>query len=89
MILRSSSTPILNSFLPYSRDSSSEPEIVHQVPKARSITLSASLTSFLTFDDSPKKMTRVLSEADLRDLSVLLPKMKLFNPLFIGFSNEN
>ena len=89
MILRGSSTAILNSFLPHSRDSSSEPEIVHQIPRAGSITLSASSSSFSTFDDSPKKMTRALSEADHRDLSVPLPEKKPFNPLFNMFSNEN
>lgn len=42
MLLRSSSTPLLNSWLPHSKDSSPEPEVVHQIRRTRSISLSAS-----------------------------------------------
>ncbi|KAF3453711.1 hypothetical protein FNV43_RR04152 [Rhamnella rubrinervis] len=81
MLLRSSSTPILNSWLPHSKDMSPEPEIVHQIPRTRSISLSAS-SSLSPINDSTKKMTRALSETDLRDLSV--PKAKPFNKLLNG-----
>ncbi|KAG4932913.1 hypothetical protein JHK87_046915 [Glycine soja] len=64
MLLRSSSTPILNSRIPHSnlnpKDSPHEPEILHRSPRTRSLTLSASLSSL-----SPSRMTRALSETDL------------------------
>ncbi|KAI4335709.1 hypothetical protein L6164_014331 [Bauhinia variegata] len=84
MLLRSSSTPLLNSWFSHTKDSSPEPEMVHQTPRTRSITLSASSSSLSMIDDSTKKMTRTLSETDIRDLSV--PKKKFFNPLFNGLS---
>ncbi|KAF7806395.1 Signal transduction response regulator [Senna tora] len=87
MLLRSSSTPILNSWYPHSKDSSPEPEVVHQIPRNRSITLSASSSSLSRMDDSVNKMTRALSETDLLDLSV--PKKKPFNQLFGGLSVED
>ncbi|KAK4257397.1 hypothetical protein QN277_006990 [Acacia crassicarpa] len=87
MLLRSSSTPILNSWHPHSKDSSPEPEIVHQIPRNRSITLSASSSSLSRMDDSINKMTRALSETDLRDLSV--PKKKPFTQMFGGLSVED
>lgn len=80
MLLRSSSTPILNSWLPHSKDSSPEPEIVHQIPRTRSISLSASSSSLSPINDP--RMTRALSETDLRDLSV--PKAKPFHKLLNG-----
>ncbi|KAI9117546.1 hypothetical protein K1719_011712 [Acacia pycnantha] len=87
MLLRSSSTPILNSWHPHSKDSSPEQEIVHQIPRNRSITLSASSSSLSWMDDSVNKMTRALSKTDLRDLSV--PKKKPFTQIFGGLSVED
>ncbi|XP_028753907.1 uncharacterized protein LOC114713431 [Neltuma alba] len=87
MLLRSSSTPILNSWHPHSKDSSPEPEMVHQIPRNRSITLSASSSSLSRMDDSVNKMTRALSETDLRDLSV--PKKKPFTQMFGGLWVED
>ncbi|XP_027331310.1 uncharacterized protein LOC113846831 [Abrus precatorius] len=67
MLLRSSSTPILNSYIPHSnsKDSPHEPEILHRIPRTRSVTLSASSSSLSPIDASPNRMTRALSETDL------------------------
>lgn len=87
MLLRSSSTPVLNSWQPNSNYSSSEPEILYQIPKICSISLSASSScSLSSIDDLTKKMTRALSESDLRDMS--LPKKRPFNKIFNGLSIE-
>lgn len=76
MLLRSSSTPILNSWIPHAKESSPESETILHIPRTRSITLtSPSASSLSSVDDSSKKkITRALSETDLRDLSV--PKKK-------------
>ncbi|XP_008242782.1 PREDICTED: uncharacterized protein LOC103341082 [Prunus mume] len=93
MLLRSSSTPVLNSWLPHSKDSSfpeQQPEMVRQIAKTRSLALSASSRSPLTLspiDDSARKMTRAASEADLRDLS-LTPKRKPFKMPLNGFEER-
>ncbi|KAK6941664.1 hypothetical protein RJ641_027041, partial [Dillenia turbinata] len=75
MLLRSASTPLLNSWTPHSKESSPEPETVHQIPRTRSITLTASSSSLSSSDDPAKNMTRPLSESDLKHLS-LPPKKK-------------
>ncbi|KAA8535105.1 hypothetical protein F0562_030108 [Nyssa sinensis] len=68
MLLRSASTPILNSWLP--KVSSPEPEIVLQIPKTRSVSfVSVSSCSLSPNNDSIKNLTRALSESDLRELS--------------------
>ncbi|KAJ6673213.1 TETRATRICOPEPTIDE REPEAT PROTEIN 5 [Salix viminalis] len=80
MLLRSSSTPVLNSWIPpHSKELSPEPDFLHQIQKTRSISLTASSSSpFSSISsqdhDSIKRITRAFSEADLRDLSV--PKRK-------------
>uniref|UniRef100_A0A9I9CYI3 Uncharacterized protein n=1 Tax=Cucumis melo TaxID=3656 RepID=A0A9I9CYI3_CUCME len=85
MILRSASTPLLNSWLHHSRDSSLEPEIVYQIPKSRSILLSGSPSCLSPIiDDYPRRITRTLSETDLQDLS--MAKMKPFSRTLSGFS---
>ncbi|KAL7259770.1 hypothetical protein ACSBR1_005609 [Camellia fascicularis] len=68
MLLRSASTPVLNSWLPHSKESSTSPEtdISLQIPKTRSV----SMVSVSPIDESRKKMTRAMSETDLRELSV-------------------
>ncbi|KAJ4953825.1 hypothetical protein NE237_030657 [Protea cynaroides] len=79
MLLRSASTPILNSWFPQSKESSPESDLVHHIPRTRSITLTASsLNSLHTSDDSIKKINRALSEGDLRELAVVSkpPKWK-------------
>ncbi|CBI36320.3 unnamed protein product, partial [Vitis vinifera] len=75
MLLRSSSTPILNSWIqPYGKDTSPETDLVHQIPKTKSLSLSASFQSpphtapsITTSAGSLQKMARALSETDLRD----------------------
>ncbi|XP_012078807.1 uncharacterized protein LOC105639378 [Jatropha curcas] len=88
MLLRSASTPILNSWIPYTKEPSPEPEILHQTNKTRSLTLTVysssssspfSSASISPRDESIKKMTRALSETDLRHLSV--PKKKPINKI--------
>lgn len=88
MLLRSSSTPILDSWLPHAKDLSPEPEIVHQIPKTRSISLSASSLSLSPISDSSKKMTRALSETDLQDLSAVPKAKPPLNKMLNGISVE-
>ncbi|XP_058760226.1 uncharacterized protein LOC131633543 [Vicia villosa] len=63
MLLRSSSTPVMNPWLPHSnsKDSSPEPEFFHRNPKSRSVTFSPSSSSLSPMN----KLTRALSETDL------------------------
>lgn len=70
MLLRSSSTPVMNPWIPHtnSKDSSPEPEFLHRIPKSRSVTLSASSSTSSSRSPicgSVSKMTRALSETDL------------------------
>ncbi|XP_010254425.1 PREDICTED: uncharacterized protein LOC104595401 [Nelumbo nucifera] len=74
MLLRSASTPILNSWIPQSKESSPESDLFLHIPKTRPITLTASSASVSPGDDSMKKMSRALSETDLRELAVLKKK---------------
>ncbi|KAJ0090516.1 hypothetical protein Patl1_13078 [Pistacia atlantica] len=90
MLLRSSSTPILNSWIPNAKESSSpELETLHQIQRSKSITLTASSPtpqfSPPQNDDSFKIMTRALSETDLRSCTVPpLPKKRLSNTFISG-----
>ncbi|KAJ6741982.1 TETRATRICOPEPTIDE REPEAT (TPR)-LIKE SUPERFAMILY PROTEIN [Salix viminalis] len=90
MLLRSSSTPILNTWIPpHSKEPSPEPESLHQIQKSRSISLTASSSSSFSSissqdHDSIKRMTRAFSETDLRDLSV--PKRKPNKIILNGIS---
>ncbi|KAL9398528.1 hypothetical protein Peur_007489 [Populus x canadensis] len=90
MLLRSSSTPILNTWIPpHSKEPSPEPESLHQIQKSRSISLTASYSSSFSSissqdHDSIRRMTRAFSETDLRDLSV--PKRKPSNRILNGIS---
>ncbi|EEF35217.1 uncharacterized protein LOC8270227 [Ricinus communis] len=91
MLLRSASTPILNSWKPQP-----EPESFHQIQKApRSITLTACCnsssslsSSSYTSEDSVKKMTRALSETDLKQFSVLKKKQPINNIIMDGITFE-
>ncbi|XWS27017.1 hypothetical protein CRYUN_Cryun26dG0079700 [Craigia yunnanensis] len=79
MLLRSASTPILNSWVSHSKEPSPEPEFSHQISLTRTRTVSftvscSSSVSVGSTDDSSRRMTRALSETNLRDLVV--PKMK-------------
>ncbi|KAJ8643147.1 hypothetical protein MRB53_004895 [Persea americana] len=81
MLLRSSSTPILNGWSPLSKDSSPEPDIILLLRRNRSVThlfpflsLTASLNSQSSSEESSwvssRKLPRALSESDLRDTAV-------------------
>ncbi|KAK9268653.1 hypothetical protein L1049_000410 [Liquidambar formosana] len=75
MLLRSSSTPILNSWILHKKESSPEPDTIPRVSRRRSITLTlSSPNSVLSGDESMKKMTRALSETNLNELPI--PKRK-------------
>lgn len=70
MLLRSSSTPILNSWIPNSTGSSPEPENLPQLTRTRSVTL-------ISAEDSPGRSVaaRSLRDSDLND-SETLKKVK-------------
>lgn len=85
MLLRSSSTPILNSWIPHSKEPSASPdvEIAHPIPRTKSITFTAASSSP---SDSLKSMTRACSETDLPSLP--LPKKKQTNKILSGLALE-
>ncbi|KAF8400634.1 hypothetical protein HHK36_013933 [Tetracentron sinense] len=85
MLLRSASTPILNSWIPYSKELSPESELVLPLPRSRSISLKATSSSLSPAEDPMKEMTRAVSETDLRELSV--PKRKPFTRSPNGLSS--
>ncbi|KAL6144836.1 hypothetical protein ACLB2K_055526 [Fragaria x ananassa] len=64
MLLRSSSTPILNSWLSHSKDTQPEPEPLLNLPRTRSVNLSSSLHS-PTFDPT-RKPSQFLVESDIQ-----------------------
>nr|ANW12202.1 putative chloroplastic PsbD mRNA maturation factor Nac2 [Olea europaea subsp. europaea] len=71
MLLRSASTPILNSLIPHSKEPFSDPDFIHLTPKSRSSTVFlSSSNSTPSLDESNKKMSRALSETDLKDLKI-------------------
>ncbi|XP_068653285.1 uncharacterized protein [Aristolochia californica] len=75
MLLRSSSTPILNSWIPVCRDASPESDsLPSPVTKARSVSMSAPLSASSPGYDSSRissfKINRALSETDLHDLAL-------------------
>ncbi|OVA06511.1 Tetratricopeptide repeat-containing domain [Macleaya cordata] len=86
MLLRSSSASILDSWIPHTKESSPEPELIPQIPRSRSINLTSSTNLIPPSEDSMKKMTRALSESDLWEFSVP-PKRKSFDMTSIGFSS--
>ncbi|CAN0838619.1 hypothetical protein LINGRAHAP2_LOCUS2252 [Linum grandiflorum] len=97
MLLRSSSTPILKSWIPHSKDPqpSPEPEFPRQIRRTQSISLSASSSSshnspssFSPHVDSLRKMTRALSEADLREPKRKSPNGLLLNSVSIEEKDE-
>ncbi|PIA42440.1 hypothetical protein AQUCO_02000112v1 [Aquilegia coerulea] len=76
MLIRSSSTPILNSWVSsYSVELSPEPDLFHHIQKTQSISLTTITSSFSSH--SPNKITRARSENDLRDL--VIQKRNSFN----------
>ncbi|KAK9923129.1 hypothetical protein M0R45_031562 [Rubus argutus] len=64
MLLRSSSTPILNSWLSHSKDHQPEPEPLLHLPRTRSVNLSSLHTLVV---DPTKKTTQFLVESDLQN----------------------
>eukprot|EP00262_Sarcandra_glabra_P016660 TRINITY_DN5493_c0_g1_i1.p1 TRINITY_DN5493_c0_g1~~TRINITY_DN5493_c0_g1_i1.p1 ORF type:complete len:337 (-),score=63.91 TRINITY_DN5493_c0_g1_i1:170-1180(-) len=98
MLLRSSSTPILNSWVPLSKEHSSDPDQISPIPRTRSIAqLSVSLSSNSLLSNCPSpaeesnsgsssanRMSRTMSETDLLDLSLppAVPKRKQHLPPF-------
>ncbi|KAK3210933.1 hypothetical protein Dsin_015639 [Dipteronia sinensis] len=86
MLLRSASTPLLNSWIPHSKDPSS-PDVE---ARTKSITLTSPSPSHpiwsLQNDGTSKRMTRAHSETDLWTLSV--PKKRPVNTSFNGIALE-
>ncbi|XP_022143235.1 uncharacterized protein LOC111013150 [Momordica charantia] len=74
MLLRSASTPILNSWKPQLKETSPEAEIVLQFPKSRPVSLCASSKSSpphpMIGGSGNHKMMRIRSESDLSNLPV-------------------
>ncbi|XP_022946073.1 uncharacterized protein LOC111450271 [Cucurbita moschata] len=74
MLLRSASTSILNPWKPHLKEASMEAEIVHQIPKSRSLTLCASsklLPPPPMIGGPAINMMRTLSVPDLSNLSAV------------------
>ncbi|KAL2479645.1 Tetratricopeptide repeat (TPR)-like superfamily protein [Abeliophyllum distichum] len=89
MLLRSASTPVLNSLIPHSKESSPEPEFIHQTHKSRSSTiLLTSSNSTASLDESIKKMSRAFSDTDLKELIKIPPKPTCMHGLFSAIVEE-
>ncbi|KAF8406934.1 hypothetical protein HHK36_006055 [Tetracentron sinense] len=86
MLLRSASTPISSSWIPHQKESSPESDLVLHIPRSRSVSLTASSGFLSPGDESTKKMTRTLSDSDLRELSVPKKKKQPFTESRIGIS---
>ncbi|KAK8520438.1 hypothetical protein V6N13_031111 [Hibiscus sabdariffa] len=72
MLLRSASTPLLNSWIPHSKEASPEPDSSPMISRTRGVSFIVSCSS----DDSSRRMTRAVSETDLRmTSSPVVPKM--------------
>lgn len=90
MLLRSSSTPILDSrIIPHGKDSPPETDLVWPLPRTKSLSLTASLHSpphgapaaaITAGPGSLQKMARALSETDLRDPLKRNPHEKRISP---------
>ncbi|XP_012451469.1 uncharacterized protein LOC105773857 [Gossypium raimondii] len=77
MILRSASTPLFNTLVPHSKEPSPDLEFPYQISRTRTVSFTVSCSSSISVgssDDSTRRMTRAVSETDLRDLVV--PKIK-------------
>ncbi|KAA3486066.1 Tetratricopeptide-like helical [Gossypium australe] len=100
MLLRSASTPLLNSWVPHSKEPSPELDSSHLIARTRSVSFrilcsssSSSSISVGSGDDSSRRMTRAVSETDLRELVV--PKMRevkrnngILNTIFVEEEEE-
>ncbi|KAE8732792.1 equilibrative nucleoside transporter family protein [Hibiscus syriacus] len=76
MLLRSASSPLLNSWAPHSKEPSQEHELPYQISRTRTVSFTVSC-SVRSSDDLTRKMKRAVSETDLSDLVV--PMMKAGN----------
>ncbi|XP_030516292.2 uncharacterized protein LOC115729804 [Rhodamnia argentea] len=83
MLLRSASTPVLNSWAPHT-DSLPVPEAVHPMNRTRSLSLTASYSPVEDF--ASKRVARVRSESNLHDIPV--PKRKPIAGLLNGLALE-
>ncbi|MBA0752588.1 hypothetical protein Gogos_001409 [Gossypium gossypioides] len=100
MLLRSASTPLLNSWVPHSKEPSPELDSSHLIGRTRSVSFrilcsssSSSSISVGSGDDSSRRMTRAVSETDLREMVV--PKMRevkrnngILNTIFVEEEEE-
>ncbi|KAL4368498.1 hypothetical protein GQ457_05G004540 [Hibiscus cannabinus] len=72
MLLKSASTPLLNSWIPHSKELSSKPESSPLISRTRFVSLKVSSSS----DESNRRRTTAVSETDLRmTSSPVVPKM--------------
>ncbi|KAJ7962855.1 Tetratricopeptide repeat protein [Quillaja saponaria] len=85
MLLRSSSTPILQSWLPHPNESSPESEPILHLPRTRSVSMTKSCHS-VPHCNAPNnnKLSQVLSETDLQNPPY--PRKK--DPLFHSHTNN-
>ncbi|KAE8710403.1 equilibrative nucleoside transporter family protein [Hibiscus syriacus] len=79
MLLRSASTPLFNSRIPHSKEPSPEPEFSPLIYRTRSVSFRVSCSSSVSVgssDDMSRRMTRAVSETDLKMASSpVVPKM--------------
>ncbi|KAE8729528.1 equilibrative nucleoside transporter family protein [Hibiscus syriacus] len=77
MLLRSASTPLINSWIPHSKEPSPEPESSPLISRTRCVSFRVPCSvSFGSYDESRRRMTRADSETDLRMTgSEAVPKM--------------
>ncbi|GMI84266.1 hypothetical protein like AT5G20190 [Hibiscus trionum] len=69
MLLRSASTPLLNSRIPHSKEPLPDPESSHLISRTRTVSFRVSCSSSVSIgsnEDSRRSMTRAVSETDLR-----------------------
>ncbi|KAE8678782.1 equilibrative nucleotide transporter 8-like [Hibiscus syriacus] len=77
MLLRSTSTPLLNSWIPHSKEPLPEPESSPLISRTRSVSFRVLCSVSVGLnDESRRSMTRAVSETDLRMISSpVVPKM--------------
>ncbi|XVF48081.1 hypothetical protein PTKIN_Ptkin03bG0162400 [Pterospermum kingtungense] len=92
MLLRSSSTSILKTGVPHSKELLPKPEFSHPISRTRTVSFTVSCSSSVSVgwsDESSRRMTRAVSETDLRESVV--PKastVKKSNGILSGISVE-
>ncbi|KAK8505972.1 hypothetical protein V6N13_002629 [Hibiscus sabdariffa] len=80
MLLKTASTPLLNSWIPHSKEPSPEPESSPLISRTRSVSFRVSSSvSVGSSDESSRRMTTAVSETDLRmNSSPVVPKLGIF-----------